>query len=102
NFLKRSPIYYVDRAQTPILIMHGENDTRVHPAQSLELHRHIKVRKPEVPVRLVFYPGEGHGNRKASALLYYAFRILQWFDTYLLTGEITAEMQNCDVLMPKE
>lgn len=102
NFLKRSPIYHVDKAQTPILIMHGENDTRVHPAQSLELHRHIKVRKPEVPVRLVFYPGEGHGNRKASAQLDYALRMLQWFDTYLMTGNRTAEMPNWDVPMPKE
>ncbi len=102
NYLKRSPIYYVDRSQTPILIMHGENDTRVHPAQSLELHRHIKVRKPEVPVRLVFYPGEGHGNRNASAQLDYAFRAMQWFDTYLMTGNRTAEMPNWDVPMPKK
>ena len=102
NYLKRSPIYYVDRSQTPILIMHGENDTRVHPAQSLELHRHIKVRKPEVPVRLVFYPGEGHGNRNAAAQLDYAFRAMQWFDTYLMTGNRTAEMPNWDVPMPKK
>src|SRR5690554_6053450 len=102
NYLKRSPIYYVDRSQTPILIMHGENDTRVHPAQSLELHRHIKVRKPEVPVRLVFYPGEGHGNRKASAQLDYAFRAMQWFDTYLMTGNRTAEIPSWDVPVPKK
>ncbi len=50
--LERSPIYHVDNSQTPLLIMHGEEDTRVHPGQSLELYRHIKVRKPEVPVRL--------------------------------------------------
>ena len=102
NYLKRSPIYYVDRAQTPILIMHGENDTRVHPAQSLELYRHLKVRKPEVPVRLVFYPGEGHGNRKASAQYDYALRMLQWFDTYLKTGDSGAEMPSWDVPMPEE
>src|SRR5690554_1839453 len=38
--LERSPIYYVDRSQTPILIMHGSEDPRVHPAQSMELYRH--------------------------------------------------------------
>ena len=102
NYLKRSPIYYVDRADTPILIMHGENDTRVHPAQSLELYRHIKVRKPEVPVRLVFYPGEGHGNRRASSQLDYAFRMMQWFDTYLKTGNRKAAMPSWDVPMPKK
>lgn len=101
NYLKRSPIYHVDKAETPILIMHGEKDTRVHPAQSLELHRHIKVRKPEVPVRLVLYPGEGHGNRNASARLDYALRMMQWFDTYLKTGNRKAEMPSWDVPMPK-
>lgn len=102
NYLKRSPIYHVEKSQTPILIMHGENDTRVHPAQSLELYRHLKVRKPEVPVRLVFYPGEGHGNRRASSQLDYAFRMMQWFDTYLKTGNRTAEMPGWDVPMPKK
>jgi dipeptidyl aminopeptidase/acylaminoacyl peptidase len=81
--LLRSPIYYVDRAQTPLLIMHGAEDTRVHPAQSLELYRHIKVRKPEVPLRLVFYPGEGHGNVRATSRLDYNLRMIRWFETYL-------------------
>lgn len=90
-FLRRSPIYHVENAQTPILIMHGAEDTRVHPSQSLELYRHLKVRKPDLPVRLVFYPGEGHGNTRASAKLDYSYRMLQWFDTYLVTGDASAE-----------
>ncbi len=81
--LKRSPIYYVDRAQTPLLILHGKEDTRVHPGQSLELFRHIKVRKPNVPLRLVLYPGEGHGNRNSTARYDYHLRMMEWFDTYL-------------------
>ena len=81
--LERSPIYWVENAQTPLLIMHGSQDTRVHPAQSLELYRHIKVRRPDVPLRLVFYPGEGHGNARASSRYDYSLRMLQWFDTYL-------------------
>ncbi|WP_164682533.1 S9 family peptidase [Cyclonatronum proteinivorum] len=81
--LRRSPIYYVDRTETPLLIMHGAEDTRVHPAQSLELYRHIKVRKPEVPLRLVLYPNEGHGNVRATSRLDYNLRMIRWFDTYL-------------------
>lgn len=81
--LLRSPIYYVDRSQTPLLIMHGAEDTRVHPAQSLELYRHLKVRKPDVPVRLVFYPNEGHGNVRATSRFDYNLRMIRWFDTYL-------------------
>lgn len=100
EYLKRSPIYWVSRSQTPLLIMHGAEDTRVHPAQSLELYRHIKVRKPDVPVRLVWYPGEGHGNRSASAKLDYNYRMLEWFDTYLMTGDASAEMPHWDAPIP--
>ncbi len=42
--------------------MHGKDDPRVHPAQSMELYRYMKVQGKDV--RLVYYPGEGHGNRK--------------------------------------
>jgi dipeptidyl aminopeptidase/acylaminoacyl peptidase len=85
--LERSPIYYVENAQTPLLIMHGADDTRVHPAQSLELYRHIRVRQPDVPVRLVLYPGEGHGNVRATSRYDYTLRAMQWFDTYLMGDE---------------
>lgn len=82
NLIERSPIYHAGKAKTPILIMHGEEDTRVHPSQSMELFRSIKVRT-ETPVRLVFYPGEGHGNRKAAAQYDYSLRMMRWMDTYL-------------------
>lgn len=95
--LERSPIYYVDRAQTPILIMHGADDPRVHPAQSMELYRHIKVRKPNVPVRLIYYPGEGHGNSRSGSKYDYNLRMLQWFDTYLMTGNPNAEKPSLDL-----
>ena len=90
--LEVSPIYYTDRAKTPILIMHGEEDTRVDPGQSYELYRFIKIRQPETPVRLVLYPGEGHGNRKASSRYDYNKRMLRWFDTYLKTGDRDAPL----------
>lgn len=81
-FLKRSPIYYVKQARTPLLIMHGKNDPRVHPGQSLELFRHLKI-LAKTPVRLVLYPGEGHGNRRAASRLDYNYRLLRWMEHYL-------------------
>ena len=92
KMLEVSPVYHVDKANTPTLIMHGEEDTRVDPGQSLELYRSLKVRKPDVPVRLVFYPGEGHGNRLAASRYDYNLRMMEWFDTYLMTGDRRAEM----------
>ncbi len=84
-FLERSPIFYADQANTPLLILHGKEDTRVDPGQSYELYRHIKTRT-ETPVRLVLYPGEGHGNRKSTARYDYSLRMMRWFDTYLKEG----------------
>lgn len=82
-YLERSPIYYAKQARTPLLIMHGKNDTRVHPSQSMELYRYLKT-IGKVPVRLVLYPGEGHGNQRAAAQLDYAMRLMRWMDHFLV------------------
>jgi len=92
HFLEVSPIYYADRADTPLLIMHGDSDTRVSPTQSSELYRNIKLRRPDTPLRLVFYPGEGHGNAQAAARYDYNLRMMRWFDTYLMTGDRDAPL----------
>jgi dipeptidyl aminopeptidase/acylaminoacyl peptidase len=81
-FRERSPITYTTEAKTPILIMHGKDDPRVHPSQSMELYRYLKT-LGKVPVRLVLYPGEGHGNRKAAARQDYALRLVGWMKHYL-------------------
>ena len=101
KMLEVSPIYHVDKANTPLLIMHGEEDTRVDPGQSLELYRAIKIRKPDVPVRLVFYPGEGHGNQKAAARYDYNLRMMRWFDTYLKTGDRKAPLPDTRPVLPE-
>lgn len=80
--LERSPIYHAGKSRTPLLILHGADDPRVHPAQSKEMYRHLKLRS-QAPVRLVLYPGEGHGNRKAASRYDYHLRMLQWFQHYL-------------------
>ena len=83
NFLlERSPIRHTENARTPLLILHGKDDPRVNVGQSRELYRHLKMRG-QAPVRLVLYPGEEHGNRKAAARLDYSLRLFQWFEHYL-------------------
>ena len=97
NLLQRSPVYHTGDAKTPILILHGAKDTRVHPGQSMELYRFLKVRT-ETPVRLVFYPNEGHGNRNAAAQYDYALRLMRWMNTYLAEDATrTTEMPAFDL-----
>ena len=78
----RSPVKWANGSTTPTLILHGKEDPRVHPSQSLELYRSLKVHG-KAPVRLVWYPGEGHGNRRNPARLDYIMRTMDWFDFYL-------------------
>jgi dipeptidyl aminopeptidase/acylaminoacyl peptidase len=84
-YLERSPIYWAGQSKTPLLIMHGKDDPRVHPAQSMELYRYMKVQGKDV--RLVYYPGEGHGNRKVAAQYDYSLRLMRWMDNYLIDGK---------------
>lgn len=81
-FLERSPIYHATKCKTPLLILHGKDDPRVFPGQSMELYRFVKT-LGKVPVRLVFYPGEGHGNRRAASRYDYNLRMFQWMEHYL-------------------
>lgn len=79
---RRSPLSYLEKGRTPLLIAVGKEDPRVHPSQSLALYRGLKL-LGQAPVRLVAYPGEGHGNRRAASQLDLAARLVQWFEHYL-------------------
>ena len=69
--------------QMPLLIMGGDKDPRVHPSQSLEMYRFVKIRT-DTPVRLVIYPDEVHGNRNTAAQYDYSLRLMRWMDHFVL------------------
>ena len=78
----RSPLTWAGQCRTPLLLLGGTADPRVHPSQPLMLYRAVKF-GTDTPVRLVQYPGEGHGNRSNVNQYDYALRTLRWFDWYL-------------------
>jgi len=80
--LKRSPIYWAHQSKTAVLIYGGTADTRVHPSQSMELYRRLKVNNHPA-VRLIQYPGEGHGNAKQPGQIDVLHRQIQWLDWYV-------------------
>ena len=84
-FLERSPIYHAAGSKTPLLILHGKDDPRVHPTQSMIMYRYFE-HMADAPVRLVWYPGEGHGNRKAAGKLDYNLRMMRWMNHFLVDG----------------
>ncbi len=87
----RSPVKYAKHSLTPTLILHGDADPRVHPSQSLEMYRALKLHG-KAPVRLIWYEGEGHGNRRNVHRLDYIVRTMEWFDHYLRLDKPRDEM----------
>ena len=79
-----SPIRYVSNVVTPTLILHGDSDARVHPAQGMEYFRALKVRG--VPVRFVRYPREKHGIGERAHQIDLMDRIVDWLAGYLPPG----------------
>lgn len=80
-FLHRSPIYHVDKANTPTLIMQGELDDSAPTAQAWELYSALRWKG--VPVEFVLYPREPHGFIEEAHQQDYMERTLAWFDHYL-------------------
>ncbi len=76
-----SPIRFVDRAKTPLLITHGEQDRRVPIAQAEQYYR--ALRKRGVPATFVRYPREGHGIQEPNHLIDLLRRHVEWFDKHL-------------------
>ena len=62
NYMKDSAVFHIRSVQTPVLILHGKEDSRVPYAQGLELYRALKTTGKSV--EMVSYPGENHGFRK--------------------------------------
>jgi dipeptidyl aminopeptidase/acylaminoacyl peptidase len=80
-YLERSPIYEVRRADTPILLLHGELDESCPVSQAIELH--TALRWKGVPVELVIYPREGHGMNEVEHQRDFLVRGLGWLDRYV-------------------
>ena len=94
--LERSPISYAEQARTPLLIAGGTADSRVHPSQSLQLYRALKL-LGKVPVRYVRYPGEKHGNSRAASRDDYARRLMRWMDHFVKEENTEAPPWELDV-----
>jgi dipeptidyl aminopeptidase/acylaminoacyl peptidase len=84
-YLEHSPITYVDRVQTPTLVIHGENDLRCPIEQGEQLFSALK--KLERDVSFIRFPNEPHVNihtmRKPSHTKKALKYTLEWFDKYL-------------------
>ena len=98
----RSPLTWAQQCDTPLLLLGGTKDPRVHPSQPHMLYRAVNY-ATNTPVRYVQYTGEGHGNRMNVNRMDYTLRTLRWFEHYLLgDGDRRAKaLPPLDVAYPK-
>lgn len=78
---RHSPISYASRISTPVLILHGEEDTNVPLGQAVHFHR--ALRHFGVEHEFVVYPREGHGLHERTHQLDSLRRIRAWYDRWL-------------------
>jgi dipeptidyl aminopeptidase/acylaminoacyl peptidase len=85
DFKVRSPITYVDKITTPLMLIEGESDFRTPPgAGGEQMFRALKyLHKTAVMVR---FPGESHELSRSGKPVHRVERlqhIVAWFDKYL-------------------
>ena len=85
-YKKSAPIAAIDRAKTPMLIQHGEEDKRISVISAQELYRALKQKG--VPVELFTYPGKGHGFISPQENYAMMLQVYRWFCHYLLGEEL--------------
>lgn len=81
---RQSPISYASRIRTPVLLLHGEEDTNVPLCQAVYLER--ALRHYEVEHQLVVYPREGHGIWERAHQYDMLERAVAWFDRWIEKG----------------
>jgi dipeptidyl aminopeptidase/acylaminoacyl peptidase len=78
-----SPYSYVDKINTPLLIIHGDVDLRTGVTQSEMLYKSLKILNK--PVEYVRYPKEGHELTRSGnpgRMMDHMLRVIEFFERY--------------------
>jgi dipeptidyl aminopeptidase/acylaminoacyl peptidase len=81
HWWEESPLRYIKRAKTPILLHNGERDPRIPMPQNQELHMALK--KLGVPTEFLVYPGQPHGIQEPRYQLVKMSAEIGWFERWI-------------------
>jgi len=84
RYYENSPLFFTDKINTPVLILHNDADTAVPWYQGIEWF--VALRRLGKPAWLLNYNGEPHGLRKWQNKMDFTRRMQQFFDYYLMDG----------------
>ncbi len=83
-YIENSPVFFADRIETPLLMMHNDEDGAVPWTQGIEMM--VAMRRLQKPAWMLVYNGDSHnlsagnwGNRMDLTI-----RMKQFFDHYLM------------------
>ncbi len=81
RYVENSPVFWADNVETPLLMMHNDQDGAVPWYQGIELF--VALRRLGKPAWLINYNGEPHNLLKMENKKDWAVRMQQFFDHYL-------------------
>lgn len=84
-YLKKSPLFRMDKVTTPTIIFFGTEDKQVPTEQGWQHFRALQ-HYGKTGAKFVLFPGEGHGPRKYVHQRRKLDEELAWFDKYLFAS----------------
>ena len=81
RYIHNSPLFQADKVETPLLMMHNDEDGAVPWYQGIEYF--VALRRLGRPVWMLNYNGEAHGLRQYKNRKDWTIRMQQFFDHYL-------------------
>lgn len=86
RYIQNSPVFFLERIETPLLIVHGTEDTAVLPFLGDEVF--VDLRRLGKEVEYAKYQGEDHDPRywRYTSQVDFCNRMIEWFDAHIKTN----------------
>jgi dipeptidyl aminopeptidase/acylaminoacyl peptidase len=81
QYFENSPLFFSDKVETPLLMMHNDEDGAVPWYQGIEYY--LALKRLKKPVWMLNYSGEKHGLTQRQNMTDFTIRLYQFFDHYL-------------------
>lgn len=92
KYIENSPVFFADRINTPLLIMHNDGDGAVPFTQGVELF--VAMKRLNKPAWLLNYNGDEHNLMQRANCVDLSHRMLDFFDYYLMDQERPEWLEN--------
>ncbi|GAB1446866.1 prolyl oligopeptidase family serine peptidase [Flammeovirgaceae bacterium] len=80
-YIENSPLFFADKIETPMLLLHNDEDSAVPWYQGIEMY--MAMRRLNKPTWMLNYNGEPHWPVKRENRMDFQIRMKQFFDYYL-------------------